>query len=98
MSTNITTANAGAFKIGGQTRVNRPGFGSMRITGHGIWGPPANRAEVMRTLKRLPDLDVNFIDTADSYGPNIAEELIHEGLHPYGNILVATPNGPAIPI
>ena len=93
MSNAITAAKAGAFRIGGTTSVNRLGFGSMRITGHGIWGPPENRAEVIRTLKRLPELEINFIDTADSYGPNIAEELIHEALYPYGNILVATKAG-----
>jgi aryl-alcohol dehydrogenase-like predicted oxidoreductase len=65
----------------------------MRITGRGIWGPPENRAEVIRTLKRLPELEINFIDTADSYGPSIAEELIHEALYPYRNILVATKAG-----
>jgi aryl-alcohol dehydrogenase-like predicted oxidoreductase len=93
MTNLITAAKAGAFRIGGTTSVNRLGFGSMRITGHGIWGPPENRAEVIRTLKRLPELEINFIDTADSYGPSIAEELIHEALYPYRNILVATKAG-----
>ena len=93
MSSNISAAKAGAFKIEGQTSVNRLGFGSMRITGPGIWGPPTDRAEALRTLRRLPDLDINFIDTADSYGPYIAEELIREALHPYGDILIATKAG-----
>jgi pyridoxine 4-dehydrogenase len=93
MSSNLSAARAGTFKIEGQTSVNRLGFGSMRLTGPGIWGPPADRAEVLRTLRRLPDLDVNFIDTADSYGPNIAEELIREALHPYGDLLIATKAG-----
>lgn len=93
MSSNISAAKAGAFEIGGKTSVNRLGFGSMRITGRGVWGAPANRMEVLRTLKRLPELDVNFIDTADSYGPYVAEELIREALHPYGHILVATKAG-----
>lgn len=65
----------------------------MRLTGPGIWGPPANHAEAVRTLKRARDYGVDFIDTADSYGPNFAEELIREALYPYGNILVATKAG-----
>src|ERR1700681_4771742 len=93
MSSKVSAAKAGAFKIDGKTSVNRLGFGSMRITGPGIWGPPTDRAEVLRTLRRLPELDINFIDTADSYGPNIAEELIREALHPYGDILIATKAG-----
>jgi aryl-alcohol dehydrogenase-like predicted oxidoreductase len=93
MSSNLSAATAGTFKIEGTTSVNRLGFGSMRITGPGIWGPPADRAEVLRTLRRLPELEVNFIDTADSYGPNIAEELIREALHPYGDLLIATKAG-----
>jgi pyridoxine 4-dehydrogenase len=83
-------AQSGTFKIGGDIEINRLGFGAMRITGQGIWGEPAHRAEVIRTLKRLPELGVNFIDTADSYGPNVSEELIREALHPYGNRLIAT--------
>ena len=93
MSGNNTAEKSGIFKIGGETSIHRLGFGSMRITGPGIWGPPANRAEVLRTLRRLPELAVNFIDTADSYGPNVAEELIREALHPYGDRLVATKAG-----
>jgi aryl-alcohol dehydrogenase-like predicted oxidoreductase len=65
----------------------------MRITGRGVWGEPPDRAEVIRTLKRLPELGVNFIDTADSYGPDISEELIREALHPYRGMLVATKSG-----
>lgn len=65
----------------------------MRITGRGIWGPPADHAEVLRTLKRLPQLGVNFIDTADSYGPNVSEELLREALHPYKGTFVATKAG-----
>jgi aryl-alcohol dehydrogenase-like predicted oxidoreductase len=65
----------------------------MRLTGPGIWGPPANRAEALRTLRRLPDLAVNFVDTADSYGPDVAEELIREALHPYRDMLIATKAG-----
>jgi pyridoxine 4-dehydrogenase len=93
VSGEITAQKSGIFRIGGKTSIHRLGFGSMRITGPGIWGPPANRAEALRTLRRLPELAVNFIDTADSYGPDVAEELIREALHPYGDILVATKAG-----
>jgi aryl-alcohol dehydrogenase-like predicted oxidoreductase len=86
-------ANSGSFKIGGEISVHRLGFGAMRVTGRGIWGEPADRAEARRTLKRLPDLGVNFIDTADSYGPEVSEKLIREALHPYPGILVATKGG-----
>ncbi len=90
---NGKAAKSGTFKIGGDIEVNRLGFGAMRITGPGIWGEPADRAEALRTLKRLPGLGVNFIDTADSYGPDVSEELIREALTPDGNILVATKGG-----
>ncbi len=83
-------AESGRFRIGGAFDVNRLGFGAMRIVGRGIWGPPPDRAEAMRTLRRLPDLGVDFIDTADSYGPDFSEELIQEALAPYGKIHVAT--------
>jgi len=88
-----TAARSGTFKIGGDIKINRLGFGAMRITGRGIWGPPVDRAEAIRTLKRLPELGVNFVDTADSYGPDVSELLIHEALHPYGEMLVATKGG-----
>jgi pyridoxine 4-dehydrogenase len=84
---------AGTFAIGGDLPVVRLGFGAMRITGPGIWGPPADRGEALRTLRRLPELGVNFIDTADSYGPNVSETLIREALHPYANAHVATKAG-----
>jgi aryl-alcohol dehydrogenase-like predicted oxidoreductase len=84
---------SGTFTIDADTRINRLGFGAMRITGKGIWGEPADRAEAIRTLKRLPELGVNFIDTADSYGPNVSEELIREALHPYDGMLIATKAG-----
>ncbi|GAB1582690.1 aldo/keto reductase [Phyllobacterium phragmitis] len=90
---NPTATRSGTFQIGGDIRVNRLGFGAMRVTGRGIWGEPEDRAEAIRTLKRLPELDVNFIDTADSYGPDISEELIREALHPYDGILIATKGG-----
>jgi pyridoxine 4-dehydrogenase len=88
-----SAARAGTFSIGGKLAVHRLGFGAMRITGRGIWGEPADRAEVLRTLRRLPELGVNFIDTADSYGPNVSEELIREALHPYTGLVVATKAG-----
>jgi pyridoxine 4-dehydrogenase len=93
MNTNTTAARSGTFRIGGDVQVNRLGFGSMRITGAGIWGEPADRAEAIRTLQRLPGLAVNFIDTADSYGPDVSEPLIREALHPYCGMLVATKSG-----
>jgi pyridoxine 4-dehydrogenase len=94
MSANITAARSGTFRIGGETPVNRLGFGTMRLTGPGIWGEPADRDEALRALKRLPALGVNFIDTADSYGPDVAELLIREALHPYPQgTLIATKAG-----
>ena len=93
MSSSANASRAGTFAIGGTIRINRLGFGAMRLTGPGIWGEPADRAEALRTLRRLPDLGVNFIDTADSYGPDISELLIREALHPYRDILVATKAG-----
>src|ERR1700744_3660432 len=75
--------DAGEFVIGGDLRVNRLGFGAMRITGKGIWGPPADKAGTIRVLKRAVELGINFIDTADSYGPHVSEELIAEALRPY---------------
>jgi aryl-alcohol dehydrogenase-like predicted oxidoreductase len=88
----IDAAASGRFHIG-DIVVNRLGFGAMRITGPGIWGPPADRAEALRTLRRLPELGVNFIDTADSYGPAVSEELVREALHPYDGLLIATKGG-----
>ena len=90
---NFDAAKSGQFKVGGEHVVNRLGFGAMRLTGSGIWGEPPDREECLRTLKRLPEIGVNFIDTADSYGPDISEQLIREALHPYGDILVATKGG-----
>jgi aryl-alcohol dehydrogenase-like predicted oxidoreductase len=86
-------AKSGTFKIGGDIAVHRLGFGAMRITGPGVWGEPVDRAEAIRALKRLPDLGVNFIDTADCYGPDVSEKLIKDALHPYGASLVATKGG-----
>lgn len=90
---NLTAARSGTFRIGGELEVHRLGFGAMRVTGEGIWGPPADKAEALRVLKRLPELGVNFIDTADSYGPDVSEQLLREALHPYKGLLIATKGG-----
>lgn len=89
----INAGKSGTFRIGGDMEINRLGFGAMRITGSGIWGPPANRSEAIRVLRCLPELGVNLIDTADSYGPNVSEELIAEALHPYHKGLVIATKG-----
>lgn len=86
-------ALAGTFAIGGDLAVNRLGFGAMRITGRGIWGQPEDRAEALRTLSRVPELGIDFIDTADSYGPFVSEELIREALFPYKGLVIATKAG-----
>ena len=92
----MTTAHApcsGTFKVGGEILVNRLGYGAMRITGAGVWGPPRDKARALEVLRMLPDLEVNFIDTADSYGPDVSEELIREALYPYSGLLIATKAG-----
>jgi len=90
----LDAALSGTFAIGGDLTVNRLGFGAMRITGKGIWGPPEDPEEARRVLRRLPELNVNFIDTAESYGPYISEELIGETLAPYAEgTIVATKSG-----
>jgi pyridoxine 4-dehydrogenase len=82
------------FTLGGELTVRRMGFGAMRITGQGIWGPPKDKAEAIRVLRRAVELGVNFIDTADSYGPYISEELIAEALYPYpAGLVIATKGG-----
>jgi aryl-alcohol dehydrogenase-like predicted oxidoreductase len=88
-----TASPSGTFKIGGDLEVTRLGYGAMRIVGDGVWGPPKDHDEVIRVLKRLPELGVDFIDTADSYGPAISEDLIREALHPYDGMKVATKAG-----
>ena len=94
MSDNTNSGYSSTFTIGGDLRVNRLGFGAMRITGEGVWGPPADHDESIRVLKRAVELGVNFIDTADSYGPNVSEELIAEALHPYASgVVIATKGG-----
>ena len=82
------TASAGSFRIGGDLTVNRLGYGAMQLTGKGIWGEPQDRDEAIRVLQRAVELGVTLIDTADSYGPYVAEELIREALHPYADELV----------
>lgn len=84
---------AGTITLGGELTVNRMGFGAMRLTGPGIWGPPRDRAESVRVLQRAVELGVNFIDTADAYGPHISEEIIAEALHPYPGVVIATKGG-----
>jgi pyridoxine 4-dehydrogenase len=84
---------SGTFTLGGDLTVNRLGFGAMRLTGPGIWGPPADRDECVRVLRRAVELGVNFIDTADSYGPHVSEEIIHAALYPYGGLVIATKAG-----
>ncbi|HEX9376496.1 MAG TPA: aldo/keto reductase [Actinomycetota bacterium] len=87
-------AGAGTVTIGGDLTVNRMGFGAMRLTGPGIWGEPADRDECIRVLRRAVELGVNFIDTADSYGPGVSEEIIAEVLHPYpDDLVIATKAG-----
>jgi pyridoxine 4-dehydrogenase len=90
---NKPAARAGTVEIGGDLIINRMGFGAMRLTGPGIFGPPADRAEAIRVLRRAVDLGVNFIDTADSYGPYVSEELIAEALRPYPEGLVIATKG-----
>jgi len=89
----IDAAQSGSFAIGGKEKIHRLGFGAMRVTGDGVWGPPKDKAEALATLRRVPELGINFIDTADAYGPEVSENLIREALHPYDGLLVATKGG-----
>jgi pyridoxine 4-dehydrogenase len=93
VSAQPTAAAAGTIDVGGDLTVNRLGFGAMRITGRGIWGEPPSRDQAIATLRRVVELGVNFIDTADSYGPSVSEELIAEALHPYPDDLVIATKG-----
>src|SRR5437879_9127186 len=90
----ISASLAGNISLGGGISVHRLGFGAMRLTGHGIWGPPKDRKAALAVLRRAVELDVNFIDTADSYGPYVNEELIAEALFPYpAGLVIATKGG-----
>ena len=94
MSETTPAAHSGTFKIGGDLEVYRLGYGAMQITGKGIWGPPADHDSAIRVLRRCLDLGINLIDTADSYGPHVSEELIAEALHPYPDgLVIATKAG-----
>lgn len=86
-------ATSGTFMLGGDLPVHRLGYGAMRITGEGIWGPPANHDEAIATLRRAVELGINLIDTADAYGPEVSEQLIAEALHPYPQGLVIASKG-----
>jgi pyridoxine 4-dehydrogenase len=92
----MAVSDSGTFRLGGDLAVHRLGFGAMRITGEGIWGPPADPDEAIRVLRRAVELGVTFIDTADSYGPYISEDFIHKALHDgtgYGEVVIATKGG-----
>ena len=93
MSDQSTAIAAGTIDVGGDLTVNRLGFGAMRITGPGVWGDPPDRDQAIETLRRAVELGVNFIDTADSYGPEVSENLIAEALHPYPDDLVIATKG-----
>src|SRR5487761_1639731 len=93
MNTRVTAAAAGTIDVGGDLTVNRLGFGAMRITGEGIWGDPPDREKAKAAVRRAVELDVNFIDTADSYGPEVSELLIAETLYPYPEDLVIATKG-----
>src|SRR6266481_2893878 len=90
---NLSASVAGDISLGGELSVHRVGFGAMRLTGEGIWGPPKDRKGALGVLRRAVELDINFIDTADSYGPYVSEELIAEALFPYPAALVIATKG-----
>src|SRR5918993_5901480 len=89
----VPAAAAGSITLGGDLTVNRMGFGAMRLTGKGIWGPPRDRAEAIRVLQRSVELGVNLIDTAYSYGPEVSEQIIADALYPYPGLVIATKGG-----
>jgi pyridoxine 4-dehydrogenase len=92
--TELSASNAGNVSLGGEVSIHRLGFGAMRLTGEGIWGPPKDREGALAVLRRAAELDINFIDTADSYGPHVSEELIAEALFPYpAGLVIATKGG-----
>lgn len=93
-TTSLSAASAGTVTLGGELTVNRLGFGAMRLTGDGVWGPPKDRSSAIAVLRRAVELGINFIDTADSYGPRVNEELIAEALAPYSkDLAIATKGG-----
>lgn len=92
--TELNAARAGTFRIGGELPIHRLGYGAMRVTGAGVWGEPADRKGCLETLRRVPELGINFIDTADSYGPAVSEPMLREALHPYPDgLVIATKAG-----
>lgn len=93
MTTATSVAQSGTFSLGGDLPVTRLGFGAMRIVGKGVWGPPADEDTVIALLRRAVELGVDLIDTADSYGPYLSEDLIRKALHPYDGVLIATKGG-----
>jgi aryl-alcohol dehydrogenase-like predicted oxidoreductase len=94
MAGQLDASAAGTIDVGGDLTVNRMGFGAMRVTGQGIWGPPPNREQAQAALRRAVELGVTFIDTADSYGPEVSETLIADTLYPYpGDLVIATKGG-----
>jgi len=93
LDSELVAAASGVFSLGGNVAVTRLGYGAMQITGRGVWGEPADRGEAIRVLRRAAELGVDFIDTADSYGPFVSEELICEALHPYDSVTIATKGG-----
>jgi pyridoxine 4-dehydrogenase len=93
LDSELVAAASGVFSLGGNVAVTRLGYGAMRITGRGVWGEPADRGEAIRVLRRAAELGVDFIDTADSYGPFVSEELVCEALHPYDSVTIATKGG-----
>ncbi|HEY2193632.1 MAG TPA: aldo/keto reductase [Actinomycetospora sp.] len=92
-TTESAAAAAGTFELGGELPIRRLGYGAMRLTGEGIWGPPKDTDNALAVLRRAVDLGVDFVDTADSYGPYVSEELIREALYPYRGVTVATKAG-----
>lgn len=93
MANETSTSYPESYTLGEELTVKRMGYGAMRITGEGIWGPPNDREEAFRVLKRAVELGINFIDTADSYGPEVSEKLIAEALYPYSKGLVIATKG-----
>src|ERR1700709_2343665 len=93
VTTKAPAQASGTFTLGGDLTINRLGYGAMRLTGKGIWGPPDDRAQAVPGVGRRGELGVNFIDTANSYGPYVAEEIIREALHPYDGLVIATKAG-----